>query len=99
MAQKVTVELEDDLDGSPADETLRFGFEGTGYEIDLSEKNARAFRAQLAPFVEHARKRGRGGPAQGLRGLRQAGNGVPRSGPGRKTRESRSAPAAGSRPA
>jgi hypothetical protein len=65
MAQKVTVELEDDLDGSPADETVRFGFESTEYEIDLGEKNARAFRAQLAPFVEHARKRGRGGRARG----------------------------------
>jgi nucleoid-associated protein Lsr2 len=60
MAQKVTVELEDDLDGSPADETVRFGFDGTEYAIDLSEKNAQAFRAQLAPFVEHARNRGRG---------------------------------------
>jgi hypothetical protein len=60
MAQKVTVELEDDLDGSPVDETVRFGFDGTEYEIDLSEKNARAFRAQLAPLVEQARKRGRG---------------------------------------
>ena len=59
MAQKVTVELEDDLDGSPADETVRFGFDATEYEIDLSEKNARAFRTQLAPFVEHARKPGR----------------------------------------
>jgi hypothetical protein len=63
MAQRVTVELEDDPDGSPADETVRFGFDGTEYEIDLIEKNARAFRAQLAPFVEHARKRG-GGPAR-----------------------------------
>jgi CHASE3 domain sensor protein len=59
MAQKVTVALEDDLDGSPADETVRFGFEGTTYEIDLSAKNARAFRAQLAPFIEHARRAGR----------------------------------------
>jgi Lsr2 len=60
MTQKVTVELEDDLDGSPADETVRFGLESTEYEIDLSENNAHAFRAQLAPFVEHTRKRGRG---------------------------------------
>jgi len=29
MAQKVTVVLEDDLDGGPADETVRFGFEVT----------------------------------------------------------------------
>jgi hypothetical protein len=60
MAQKVTVELEDDLDGGPADETVRFEFDGTGYEIDLNKKNAKAFRKQLAPFIEHARKAGRG---------------------------------------
>jgi hypothetical protein len=60
MAQKITVALEDDLDGGPADETVRFAFDGTGYEIDLSKKNARAFRKQLALFIEHARKTGRG---------------------------------------
>ena len=60
MAQKVTVELEDDLDGGPADETVRFGLGGAEYEIDLSKKNAAAFRKQLAPYIEHARKAGRG---------------------------------------
>jgi hypothetical protein len=37
------------------------GFEGAAYEIALSSSNARAFRAQLAPFIEHARKAGRAG--------------------------------------
>jgi hypothetical protein len=60
MATKVTVTLEDDLDGGPADETVRFGVGGVEYEIDLNKKNARAFRKQLAPFVEHARRAGRG---------------------------------------
>src|SRR5437868_14264083 len=60
MAQKITVALEDDLDGGPADETVRFGLGGTEYEIDLSKKNANAFRRQLAPFIEHARRAGRG---------------------------------------
>ena len=60
MATKIAVALEDDLDGGPADETLRFGLSGTEYEIDLSKKNARTFRKQVAPFVEHARKAGRG---------------------------------------
>jgi hypothetical protein len=60
MAQKITVALEDDLDGGPADETVRFGLGGTEYEIDLSTKNASAFRRQLAPFIEHARRAGRG---------------------------------------
>jgi hypothetical protein len=67
MAQKITVALEDDLDGGPADDTVRFGIGGAEYEIDLSTKNATAFRKQLAPFIEHARKAGRG----------------PRRGPGR----------------
>ncbi len=61
MAQRITVALEDDLDGGPADETVRFGLGGAEYEIDLSKKNAAAFRHRLAPFIEHARKAGRAG--------------------------------------
>jgi len=60
MAQKITVALEDDLDGGPAGETVRFGLDGAEYEIDLSKKNAAAFRRQLASFIDHARKAGRG---------------------------------------
>jgi hypothetical protein len=60
MAHRVTVELEDDLDGGPADQTLRFGLGGSEYEIDLSKKNASRFRRQVAPYIEHARKAGRG---------------------------------------
>ena len=60
MATRTTVTLEDDLDGGPADETLRFAIGGTEYEIDLSKRNAKTFHKVLAPFVEHARKTGRG---------------------------------------
>jgi hypothetical protein len=60
MASKVVVTLEDDLDGGRGQETVRFGVGGTEYEIDLNKKNARAFRKQLAPFIEHARRAGRG---------------------------------------
>src|SRR5215467_824887 len=60
MATKITVTLEDDLDGGPAAETVRFAVGGTEYEIDLNKKNAAAFRKKLAPFVEHARRAGRG---------------------------------------
>jgi hypothetical protein len=67
MAQRVTVALEDDLDGGPADETVRFAFGGADYEIDLSKKNAAAFRKKLAPFVEHARKAGRAHPRRASR--------------------------------
>ena len=60
MAQKTFVSLEDDLDGGPAHETVRFGFGGSDYEIDLSKKNANTFRKQIAPYLDHARKSGRG---------------------------------------
>src|SRR5215831_1833151 len=59
MAQKVTVVLEDDLTGGPAEQTVRFAFDGTDYEIDLNAKNAAAFSKQLAPYIEHARRAGR----------------------------------------
>ena len=58
MATKITVTLQDDLDGGPADETVQFGLGGAAYEIDSSKKNARAFRKQLARCIEHARKPG-----------------------------------------
>jgi len=59
MAQKVSVVLEDDLTGGPAEQTIRFAFDGTDYEIDLNAKNAAKFSKQLAPYVEHARRAGR----------------------------------------
>jgi hypothetical protein len=59
MAQKVTVVLEDDLTGGPAEQTVRFSFDGTDYEIDLNAKNAAALHKQLAPYIEHARRAGR----------------------------------------
>jgi Lsr2 len=60
MASKTTIVLEDDLEGGPADETLRFSLGGKDYEIDLNTKNASLFRRQLATFVDHARPAGAG---------------------------------------
>ncbi len=62
MAQKITVALEDDLTGGPADQTVRFAVDGTDYEIDLNAKNAAALAQQLAPYIEHARRAGRAQP-------------------------------------
>ncbi len=56
MAQRVNVVLIDDLDGSEADETVRFGLDGTSYAIDLSEAHANELRDALAPYVGVARK-------------------------------------------
>ncbi len=67
MAQKITTSLEDDIDGSPAAETVRFGLAGVEYEIDLSEQHAHTFREQLNPFVEHARRASRGKSRSGTR--------------------------------
>ncbi len=60
MATRTTMTLQDDLDGGPAEETVRFALGATEYEIDLNAANAGRFRAQLAPFIDHARKAGRG---------------------------------------
>ena len=67
MAQKVTVTLEDDLTGGPAEQTVRFAFDGTDYEIDLNAKNAAAFAKQLEPYLQHARKAGPAPPRRGGR--------------------------------
>lgn len=69
MAQKVTVQLVDDLDGTQSDDisTVSFGLDGVSYEIDLSEGNAGNLRKALEEFVAHARRTGgrvkRGTPA------------------------------------
>lgn len=60
MAQRVHIVLEDDLDGTTADETLRFGLDGVDYEIDLSADNAEQLREAMAQWVGHARKLSRG---------------------------------------
>jgi hypothetical protein len=59
MAQKVQVLLLDDLDGTEADQTVRFGLDGSSYEIDLSDSNAESLRDALAAYVAHGRKVGR----------------------------------------
>jgi hypothetical protein len=58
MAQKVSITLIDDLDGTEAVETVTFALDGRSYEVDLNEKNAGKLRKALAPFVEVGRKQG-----------------------------------------
>jgi Lsr2 len=65
MAQKVVVELTDDLDGGKAAETLRFGLDGRAYTIDLSTRNAKALRKVLAPYVESGRRVKASSPGRG----------------------------------
>lgn len=59
VAQKINIVLIDNLDGTPADETLRFGVDGGHYEIDLSADHARELRERLQEYVRHARTEAR----------------------------------------
>jgi hypothetical protein len=74
MAQKVTVELVDDLDGTVSDDisTVTFSLDGVEYEIDLSEDNAGQLRDALADYVTAARRTG-GRIPRGIPGPRSAG--------------------------
>jgi hypothetical protein len=62
MAQKVVVQLVDDLDGTPieagAGSTIAFAIDGTSYEIDLSDDNASRMRDALAPYLKAGRRVG-----------------------------------------
>ncbi len=78
MAQKVQTLFIDDLDGGEAEGTVRFGLDGTEYEIDLSAKNAEALRKALAPYLGAARRApGSAARRPGASGRRAASAGGP----------------------
>jgi hypothetical protein len=56
MAQKIQTLFVDDLDGSEAEGTVRFGLDGANYEIDLSAVHAQELRSMLAPYAKAGRK-------------------------------------------
>jgi hypothetical protein len=60
MAQKVTVELVDDLDGTVSDTitTVSFALDGVSYEIDLSDDNASKLRDAFADVIASGRRLG-----------------------------------------
>jgi len=58
MAQKIQTLFIDDIDGGAAEGTVRFGLDGTDYEIDLSGKHSDELHTALRKYVEHARKVG-----------------------------------------
>ncbi len=61
MATRTIVSFIDDLDGSEASETIHFGLDGTEYEIDVNEKNAKELRELLSPYIANARRLARNG--------------------------------------
>jgi hypothetical protein len=78
MAQKGQTFFVDDIDGGEAAGTVRFGLDGTDYEIDLSAAHAEALRKALEEFVRAGRKVS--GPARrGRSSGRKAASGSPNS--------------------
>ena len=77
MAQKVQTLFVDDLDGSQAEGTVRFGLDGTEYEIDLNAEHAKELRDALARYVGAARRAGTAVKRPATRGGRRgSANGV-----------------------
>jgi hypothetical protein len=73
MALKTIVQLLDDIDGKPADETVAFSLDGVSYEIDLNAKNADRLRKAFTPYLEKGRKAGvRKAGGRGRTGTRTA---------------------------
>jgi hypothetical protein len=56
MARKIQTVFIDDLDGGEAEGTVRFGLDGTDYEIDLSATHAKALRKALEKYAGAGRK-------------------------------------------
>jgi len=75
VAQKVMTTFVDDIDGSEAEGTVRFGLDGAEYEIDLNAKHADALRKSLARYVDAARKSS-GSRRPARRGRRVSANGL-----------------------
>lgn len=75
MAQKVLVQLIDDLDGTTGSdiETVQFSLDGVAYEIDLNKVNGGRLRDGLAAFVAHARRTGGKARRGGVRSAAPAG--------------------------
>jgi len=74
MAKRVVETLIDDLDGSDADRTLSFAFDGDQYSIDLSSANIDKLEAALAPYIGAARKTASRGGASRRRGSAGGGD-------------------------
>jgi hypothetical protein len=56
MAQKISYNLVDDIDGGRAVETVTFGLDDRTYEIDLGKRNTERLHAVLAPYIEAGRR-------------------------------------------
>lgn len=58
VARKVQTLYIDDIDGSDAEGTVRFGLDGADYEIDLRAARSQALLNSLQKFIARGRKVG-----------------------------------------
>lgn len=56
MARQTQTVLTDDLDGTTADTTISFSYDGASFEIDLSKKNADKLTRAIGPYIEAGRR-------------------------------------------
>ena len=70
MAKKTITSIIDDFDGAEGASTVRFGFEGSDYEIDLGADHRQALADLLLPYISAGRSIQRRATATttGLRG-------------------------------
>jgi len=68
MARRIVHQLVDDLDGTVLEvgegETVHFSFNGTSYEIDLTNENAEELRTALEPYIAAGRRSSAGAAAR-----------------------------------
>jgi hypothetical protein len=94
MAQRIQTLLIDDIDGGEAAGTVRFGLDGTEYEIDLSAAHSDELRKALEQYLGPLARPG----ARPAAGAAAPLSTPPRSASGPKGRALRSRAAAVSRP-
>jgi hypothetical protein len=76
MAQKIQTLLIDDIDGGTAEGTVRFGLDGTEYEIDLNTEHAQALRDAVARYVKAGRRVGGAARRPSRAGRRASASGL-----------------------
>lgn len=80
MAREVRVVLTCDIDGAEGEEvgTVRFGFEGEEYEIELCRKHFDELAASIEPYRAKARRGQEGGARRSRRAARPVAEARPR---------------------
>ena len=61
MAQRTITVMTDDIEGKESEDvqTYSFAVNGTQYEIDLNDKNAKKFNEAIGFYTDHGRKVGK----------------------------------------